>query len=71
MPPGKDDVAILCLPESVLDGQEVDLKCTVSRIMPPVKNMFWILDGQTIQPGVESFKNEDGTFRHSIMLNYT
>ena len=64
-------MTILGLPESVRDGQEVDFNCTVSRILPPVKNMFWILDGQTIQPSVESSKNEDGTFRHSIMLNYT
>ena len=66
VPPRKDDVTILGLPESALDGQEVDFNCTVSRILPPVKNMFWIVDGQTIQPGAESFKNEDGTFRHSI-----
>ena len=71
VPPKKDDVDIQGLPESVLDGQEVDFNCTVSHILPPVKNMFWIVDGETIKPTVESFKNEDETFRHSIDLNYT
>ena len=71
VPTTNEDVAILGLPESVLEGQEVDFNCTISRILPPAKNMFWILNGQMIKQSVETFKNEDGTFRHSITFNYT
>ena len=60
------------IPEAVKIDTEAELTCTVNRVKPEAKDIYWFINGQRIEAASSKTKNKDGkTFRYDLRLNYT
>ena len=65
------DMEVTGLPDPVQAGTEVKLVCTVSRIKPKSKEMFWMIDEKKETVSSSTELNEDlNSFMESIKLSY-
>ena len=65
------DMEVTGLHDPVQAGTEVKLVCTVSRIKPKSKEMFWMIDEKKETVSSSTKLNEDlNSFMESIKLSY-
>ena len=62
--PNEKDIKIEGMPDTVSEGDEINLKCTVDRVKPPPSDMYWKMSFGVKEPGNTTIsENEDGTFK--------
>ena len=57
------------MPETVSEGDEINLKCTVDRVKPRLSDMYWKMSFGVKEPGnITISVNEDGTFKYENVI---
>ena len=67
--PNEKDIKIEGMPDTVNEGDEVNLKCSVDRVKPRPSELYWKMSFGVKELGNTTISvNEDGTFKYENVI---